>query len=237
MTPAQLISILGVLITGAFAIQVLNRWRLRRKAHLLAWGLGLAFYCLGMLSQVILSFGWDATVFRLWYWSGALVVAPWLGQGTVFLLVRKGQRARNLALLLAAMTVLGLVWLILTPLDASAYNAGSDVTLVFKQVMPPGGVRILAPILNIWGTLTLVGGAIYSALLFKRKAILQHRMVGNIFIAIGGTIPAFGGTLVVMGYPEFKYLAELLGAIIIFVGYWMATSTAPIALPQRQRAH
>ncbi len=234
MTTSLLISALGVLVTGFFTILVLLRWRSKRRAYLLAWGLGLGFYCLGMLSQVLLAQAWNETVFRLWYWSGALIVAPWLGQGTVFLLVRQGNRARFLMIALVIASAIGLVWLFLTPLDASAWQPGTDVTLVFKDIMPSGGVRILAPILNIWGTITLVGGAVYSAYLFWRKAILPHRMLGNILIAVGGIIPAFGGTLLLVGRPEYKYAAELLGAILIFGGYLLATSAAPA--PERQQA-
>ncbi|MBN1966805.1 MAG: hypothetical protein JW910_19285 [Anaerolineae bacterium] len=227
MSFSVIISIVGAVTTGVFSALLLMRWRVKRRAHLLAWGLGLAFYCLGMASQVILAQSWNALFFRLWYWSGALIVAPWLGQGTVFLLVRKGNRARNLALLLAIASVIGLVWLFLTPLDATAWQPGADMTEVFKDIMPSGGVRFLAPILNIWGTVTLVGGALYSAYLFRRKAILPQRLTGNILIAIGGIIPAFGGTLVLLGRTEYKYLAELVGAILIFAGYLLATSSAP----------
>lgn len=221
------ISLLGAGITGLFAALVLARWWAKRKPHQLAWGLGLAFYCVGLTSQVVLSQVWSDLFFRLWYWSGALIVAPWLGQGTVFLLVRKGNRARNLAIALAVVSAVGLAWLFLTPLDSSAWRAGEDVTVLFRDILPSGGVRLLAPLLNIWGTAALVGGALYSAYLFYRKSILQNRMTGNLFIAAGGIIPAFGGTLLLLGNPEYKYLAELVGAILIFTGYLLATAAAP----------
>jgi hypothetical protein len=80
--------------------------------------------------------------------------------------------------------------------------------------------------MNVWGTLALVGGAIYSAILFRRKQILRSRMIGNWLIAAGGLFPALAGALIRLGDPSFKYFGEMAGAILIFAGYLMATSAA-----------
>jgi hypothetical protein len=68
-----------------------------------------------------------------------------------------------------------------------------------------------------------VGGAIWSAWLFWRKQVLPQRMIGNIFIAMGALFPAAGGTLVKLGLGDWLYASELLGAILMFVGFWLAT--------------
>src|SRR5664279_2895621 len=101
ITLPLIFSLITTIISGVFAAMVLLRWRSARKEgkqrpHLRAWGIGLALYCLGAFSQVILCFTWSPAFFALWYWSGALAVAPWLGQGTVYLLVRRGNIARNI---------------------------------------------------------------------------------------------------------------------------------------------
>lgn len=232
------ISAAGTLVTAIFTVILLSRWlQYRREGkqrpHLLAWGVGLGFYCLGMFSQIVLAGQWDATFFRLWYWSGALMVAAWLGQGTIYLLMRKGNRARNLGLVLLVISVVSFFWVLVTPLDASVWEADTDMSALFSDILPAmrdfpaGSVRILAPVLNTWGAVALIGGALYSAYLFWRKSILPQRLVGNIFIAIGGFLPAFGGTLLLLGRPEYKYMAELGGAVLIFVGYLFATAPAP----------
>ena len=41
----------------------------------------------------------------------------------------------------------------------------------------------LTILLNIYGTIWLIGGAIWSAYLFARKQVLPHRVVGSILIA------------------------------------------------------
>jgi hypothetical protein len=61
------------------------------------------------------------------------------------------------------------------------------MTEIYREIMPPGRgtVRSFSAVMNIWGTVALVGGAIYSAMLFRRKQIMRNRMVCNWFIAAG----------------------------------------------------
>ena len=70
--------------------------------------------------------------------------------------------------------------------------------------------------------MTLVGGALYSAWIFWRKRVLLHRTIGNILIAAGALLPAFGGTFSRFGVPGALYISELLGAILLFVGFLRA---------------
>jgi hypothetical protein len=243
MSFTLLMSIISTVVTGVFAVFVLRRWTEKRRPHLLAWGIGLTLYFIGTLCQVILYFVWSPFFFGLWYWAGALMVAACLGQGTVYLLVRRGSIARNINMALVLVGVMTLPWtLFLTPFNADAWEPGRDITEIYRTegnpetgevtkagIMPlqsRGTVRFFSPIMNVWGTIALVGGAIYSAMLFRRKQIMRNRMVGNWLIALGGLMPALGGALIRLGDPSYKYLGEMLGAILIFIGFLLATNYA-----------
>jgi hypothetical protein len=155
----------------------------------------------------------------------------------VYLLWRKGNIARNIQMALLLVCVMTLPWmLLLTPLDGSHWYPGADMTQIFASVMPPfrGSVRVFAPVMNVWGTVALVGGAVWSAWLFRRKQIMRNRVVGNWLIAVGGLLPALGGTLILLGSPAFKYFGEMLGAILIFVGFLLATNI-PDDVPAAKR--
>ncbi len=89
-----------------------------------------------------------------------------------------------------------------------------------------GAVRLTTPFFNIYGVITLVGGAIYSSLLFWRKRVLPNRVVGNILIAAGAILIAFASTLTRLGYGEYLYLGELLAAVLMFVGFRYAAKPA-----------
>jgi hypothetical protein len=67
-----------------------------------------------------------------------------------------------------------------------------------------------------------VGGAAWSAWIFWRKRILLHRVIGNVLIATGALLPAFGGTFSRLGIGGALYLSELLGAVLLFAGFMRA---------------
>ena len=85
----------------------------------------------------------------------------------------------------------------------------------------PTDIGILTGLLNVYGTVTLVGGALYSAWIFWRKHILPHRVASNILIAVGALLPAIGGSLLRLGTARGApfYILELAGVIIIFIGF------------------
>ncbi|MBE9474811.1 MAG: hypothetical protein IMY85_07950, partial [Chloroflexi bacterium] len=60
------------------------------------------------------------------------------------------------------------------------------------------------------------------------------RTIGNILIAVGALAPAFGGAFSRFGIPGALYIGELLGATLIFVGFWRATT--PMEEKQAQPA-
>ncbi|MBX3084687.1 MAG: hypothetical protein KF716_23835 [Anaerolineae bacterium] len=189
------------------------------------WGIGILFYGVGNFCEAYYgTFGWDPLIFRLWYLFGAILVAAWLGQGTVYLLAR-----RRVAHALMVILVLGSLYaayrIFAADLDPALMiaNAHSSVELNGYAIVTPG-VRTLTPFFNIYGTITLAGGAAYSAWLFWRKRVLLHRTIGNILIAAGAMAPALGGTFSRLGMPSLLYIAELVGILLMLVGFLRATS-------------
>ena len=111
---------------------------------------------------------------------------------------------------------------------AAAYHPSLPVSTQYKDILVRGGaVTALTIVLNIYGTLTMVGGAIYSAYLFWRKQVMLNRVVGNILIAAGALMPAMAGSMVKAGLVDALYVSELIGAILMFTGF--ITATAQVA--------
>ena len=126
---------------------------------------------------------------------------------------------------LTAISVLAFILILIAPVTSTSYDISRPVSEQYKDIFSRNGLIILLTILlNIYGTLTLVGGALYSAFLFWRKRILANRMFGNILIAAGALSPAMGGTFLRAGLTDLLYLSELIGAILMFIGFLMATS-------------
>jgi hypothetical protein len=216
---------ISCIVSFTFAFFVFRRYLERRGPHLLLWGIGMVFYGIGGFCEAYYGAqGWNALVFRMWYLFGAILVAAWLGQGTVYLLARR-KWANGLMALLVLGSLFGLTRIWGAELDSSlmttSVHTGSELS---GDAITSSGVRVLTPIFNLYGTVTLVGGAAWSAWIFWRKRILLHRTIGNILIAIGATLPAFGGVFSRMGISGALYVGELLGAILMFIGFLRATT-------------
>lgn len=223
------LSLFTTLITFAFCIAVMSRYTLRGGLHLLFWGIGLVLYGLGTLTEVWLGFTYNAYAMKIWYLCGAMLTAAWLGQGSINLLVRKPGLARILNIVMVVVSLLALVLVLIAPMNAAsaaAYDPSVPASDQYKEIMSRSGPMILLTILlNVYGTITLVGGAIYSAFLFWRKKVLVNRLLGNILIAAGALLPAMGGTFVAAGMVDLLYVSELLGVILMFVGFLQATAS------------
>ncbi|HZU86444.1 MAG TPA: hypothetical protein VFF78_03105, partial [Anaerolineaceae bacterium] len=203
-----------------FSISIFKRYLKKRGAHLLLWSSGMLLYATGAFSESAhAAWGWSDLGFRLWYLCGAILVAAWLGQGTIFLLARQ-KSARILMLILALGSAFAALRVFSAELDPTLMPTSE---LSGLAILTPG-VRTLTPFFNIYGTVALVGGAAYSVWIFWRKHVLLHRVYGNILIAAGGLAPAIGGLLSRAGVPSGLYLSELIGAVLLFAGFLRATT-------------
>ncbi len=219
------IPLVASIISFIFAFLVFRRYRLRKGTYLLIWGIGLVFYGIGGFCEFYYgAFGWNSIIFRAWYLFGAVLVAAWLGQGTVYLLAKRSWANGTMVVLLVASTYAAFR-VFTAQLDpallTSSVHTGSELS---GHAITTPGVRIITPFFNLYGTITLVGGALYSAWLFWRKRILLHRTIGNILIAAGALLPAFGGAFSRFGVPAALYLGEFFGVILIFTGFIRATT-------------
>ncbi|MBE3597343.1 MAG: hypothetical protein IMX02_00540 [Limnochordaceae bacterium] len=211
-------------VSTAFAAMVLRRFGRRpRSLHLLLWGIGLLLYAAGAAAQVHRGlYGFSEAGFRLWYLTGAVLVAAYLGQGTAYLLL-----PRRVAHLLMALLAVGTSYAAFKVAGAQLDPARAAGVELSGAVIVSPGVRVLTPFFNVYGTLLLVGGAVWSAWAFRRRRTHYDRMIGNVLIALGGLAPAIGGTLNRFGLPGL-YVGELVGAVVMYLGFLKATSPEPV---------
>lgn len=219
-------------VMAVFTFSVLQRYIVRRKSHFLFWGIGLAMFTAGSFAEAYFAvFGWSAFVFFLWYFFGAALNAGWIGHGTLMLLVRKRWRNVVTGLLVAGSLVAAVfMFQAMARLDPGQFNSGVAISEQYREIMPAidqgGTVRLTTPFFNIYGLITLVGGALWSAWLFLRKRVLPNRVLGNVLIAAGALSIGAASTLTRMGYGQLLYLGELFAAILMYAGFVMAGKPA-----------
>ena len=228
-----LLPFISAIVSFVFAFFIFKRYSTKRRPHLLLWGIGMLFYGIGGFCEAYFgAFGWNALIFRMWYLFGAILVAAWLGQGTVYLLAKR-RTANILMVILGIASLYAAIRIFGAELDpsllTSSVHTGSELS---GHAITTPGIRSLTPFFNLYGVVTLVGGAVYSAWIFYRKRVLLHRTIGNILIAVGALAPAFGGAFSRFGIPGALYIGELLGATLIFLGFWRATTPMEKKQPQ-----
>jgi len=204
-----------------------SKGEMNHDTHLLLWGLGLVLYGIASFcAAYYMALGWHPLIFRLWYLCGAMLSAAWLGQGTIYLLARRS-RANALMVVLVIGSLYALIRIIGAQLDPSMMSVGPaswpNEMAPSGYAITTGGVRILTPFFNAYGVVALVGGAAYSVWIFWRKRILLHQAIGNILIAVGAMAPALEGLFSPLGLAC-SPTGELIGAILMFIGFTRATS-------------
>ncbi len=213
----------STLIMLIFTLSVLQRYVVRRNLAFLFWGIGLAMFGSGSFAEAYLALAWSPVVFAIWYLFGAALNAAWLGHGTLNLLVKKRWVHAVTALLVVGSLVAAYL-MVTTPLDASHYVKGVAISEQYREIMPRGApVRMTTPFFNIYGLLTLVGGAVYSAYLFWRKRVLPNRVLGNVLIAAGALSIGFASSLTRLGIGAYLYVGELLAAVLMYGGFLLAS--------------
>jgi hypothetical protein len=89
------------------------------------------------------------------------------------------------------------------------------------------GPRIVAAISGAVGTIVVVGLALVSAARFWGAN--RRLAVGNLLIAAGTLAPAFGGTLSALGRVGSFTPSLLLGVVLLWSGYRVATAARSVA--------
>jgi len=214
--PVHFIPLGTTVIAFAFAMVIFNRYRTRRSGpHLLWWAAGVFLYGVGTLTESLVTLlGWQEFLFRSWYISGALLGGAPLAQGTVYLLLSR-RVANRLAVLLLLAVAAAATFVLVTPIDYAAV----ETYRLSGRVMTWSWVRLFSPFINTYAFVFLVGGAVVSAWRFRLRRETYHRVVGNVLIAVGALLPGIGGMATRLGHVEVLYVTELVGILLIWLGY------------------
>lgn len=210
------VPILTTLFCVYFAYELFTRYSEKPGSyHLLWWAFGVVAYGAGTLVESLWTLtGGGVAMFKIWYIVGALMGGAPLAQGTVYLLLKR-KTAHILSLILIAAFAFGSIVVILSPTDMSLIAGGAPQ----GKALLWSWVRAVSPFINTYAVIFLVGGAIYSAIHYRKMPEMRNRTIGNWLIAIGAILPGIGGMSSRMGHTEVLYVAEIVGILMIFFGY------------------
>lgn len=210
------IPIVTTCVSLVFARILWRHWRAKPQAtYLLWWLIGVLTYAAGTTTESLTTlFGWQEPVFRAWYITGALLGGAPLAQGTVYLLTPR-RTAHLLTGIVVTLIAVASACVLLSPVD----HALVEPHRLSGKVLGWPWVRYFSPFINLYAVLFLVGGAAWSAWRYFRDQGSPARMWGNVWITLGGILPGIGGSFTRFGYVEVLYVTELLGLLLIWIGY------------------
>ena len=223
------ISILDVVVSAAFTVLVARQWLARRRRHHLLWAGALAVWTVAVSAEAVAAYRgtWQPLTYRVYYTAGALLVAPWLGAGSLFL-VTSHRQARAFLVFVVLLSLLGSALIFAHPIDRALLTRTDTLGFVQVKVFPFVPTRLLIVVGNVAGTVAFVGSAFYSVYQFWRNRIQSARMIGVLMIGLGGLVAAAAHSLGVLGGPSLFRISELVAISVIFAGYLVST------LPERR---
>lgn len=202
----MIVTFASTIISLSFAISVFRQYLRRNKIYQLIWSLGLLFFSISTLLEFISEvWNWNVLMYKMYYIVIAFLVAV-LGLGTVYLLSDK-RIGHIFAIYIIAMLIIMIGVISTAQVDTTKFIKGK---IVAGSAMP-SKVRILSPFFTIPGSISLIGGALYS--FYRTKTNY------NLFIGIGALIVASAGSLSRFGIEEVLYLLELLGIAVMYLGF------------------
>ena len=213
----------SAIVSGIFAVALIIQYSRRRKVHQLIWSISLIMFFITTFLEfwaeytyitVPGSIGWTDIMYKIYYILTPTMVAL-MGTGSLYLLTHKPLGRYFLYYTIAIsipLFILGLSSSLGDALRNLVMQLGS--TEIGGKAMP-FYVRIFSPLLTVPGGIALIGGAIYSFWLDKTRKY-------NLLIAIGALFPFVGGLKVRFADPTFFYMFEMVGTILLFLGFLLS---------------
>lgn len=210
----------AAVLATAFAFVVGGRWRRSGRPAFAAWSAGLLIFAAAAGVQAAgQQWGWSDADFRLFYLLGGVLGVAYLGLGSLHLLAPRRVAVWATWVLLAITAVMA-VDAVIEPVDTTALGTPAGILGgALVHAWPP--LRIGALVLNIAGTVVLVGGSAWSAWRLWRDRAGLDRVVCNVLLTAGALVIAsgFSAAKVQGGSLDTLGVLEAVGIAVMFAGF------------------
>jgi hypothetical protein len=230
---SALLPVAATLVAALFSLLLLRSHHRRPAGQKLLWAAGFLLFAVAAGSEAIAQgSGWSEGLFRAYYLAGAVLSVGYLGAGSAWL--HLSRRARDLLVgALAVATAAAAISVLLAPVDVGALTATASGRPPANDVL--GGHAFLwAVALNTFGSIFLIGGALYSI-------VRRQRVRASVWIGSGALVLALSTSMSRAGEYSLMYLGELIGIALMFGGFTLANARVhgpahPVPPPSRRLA-
>ncbi|MEO8899369.1 MAG: hypothetical protein ABI352_03700 [Candidatus Dormibacter sp.] len=212
-------AIVAAAVSAVFAWVVFTRFTRSGRPAFAAWTTGLLIFAAAAACQAAGErIGFNAALFRAFYLLGGVLGVIWLSMGTLFLLAPRPM-ARAATIVLVVVTVALAIDSAVVPVDTA--RLGTAAGVLGDAISQGSALHLGAVVLNILGTLILVGGSGWSAyrLLVDRGGV--DRVVCNVLLTAGALVIAagFSAAKITGGSLDSLGVYEAIGIAVMFVGF------------------
>jgi hypothetical protein len=227
---AALLPVAATLLAALFSVLLLRSYGRRPAGEKLLWAGGFVLFAVAAGSEALAQGSdWSQGLFRAYYLAGGVLSVGYLGAGSAWL--HLSRRGRDLLVgALAVATLAAVVSVLVAPVDAGALAATASGRPPANDAL--GGHAFLwAVALNTFGSLFLIGGALYSI-------ARRQRVRASLWIGGGALVLALSTSMSRAGEYSFMYLGELIGIGLMFGGFTLAgQKRRPASRPEPAPAH
>ena len=206
------------LIVGIIAlvmtVALFKRYLAKKREYHLLWGIGMLLWAVSDFTQMYaLLLNWTVPIYLAYFFS-SIMLAGFLGAGTLYLVRPNGRISPAYLWFNIIAAVALLVAILVAPINQAALqNAVAGANGI------SGISNDIAALVNIPALFTFVGGALYS--------FIRWRKMYALLIAIGGAIPAVGGSFAAVAIPALLPYTDFIGIIFLSAGFYLSFNVAP----------
>ncbi len=190
------------LLSVILALVLTRKYISRKQPQYLYWSLGLWFFAIGVFLEVLFAYGIYSELLIDAYLLVVVVLVELLAIGSMELVKKRSWRQAYFA------------FSILATIFATYTLATSYVGNVIVNYIVYGNLPIMVVVSSSIATfaaaLVLVGVAAKSYMATRNRKML--------FIIAGVVIVSIAGTLYIVQFPAFLYIAEFVGILLLWLG-------------------
>ncbi len=207
--------LLAGILALAISIVLARTYLQKHKVHHLLWSVGMLLWAVSDFTQLYaMIVAWTVPMYLAYFFS-SIMLAGFLGAGTVCLVFQKSRIALGYAWFNVIAAIALAMTIVVTPLNASALQ----VAVTGADPITSPIANAIAAVVNIPALFTFAGGALYS--------FVRTRKAYALLIFIGALIPALGGTLATVAIPQLLPFTDFFGILVLGAGFYLSFGTGP----------
>ncbi len=197
------VTIITFLLTLFLAFVLTKKYVSKKQTQYLYWSLGLWFFALGVLLEIAFAVGIYSQFLIDSYLLVVVLIVELLALGSTELVKTKAIRQGYLAFALLATLF-------------TAYTlAASQIGNVIVSYVVQGNLPLLVIISS---SIATFAAAIMLAII-AIKSYIATRNRKMLYIIAGVIIVSVAGTLYIIQFPAFLYIAEFVGILLLWMGF------------------